>query len=334
MSFKVHVHPSGHTFQVEDGETVVDAAVRSGVALPYGCRGGFCGACKGKVLAGEYRYEDEPGGLEEGDAEAGLALFCQAHPTSDMTIQVDEVASEEQIPVRSFPAKVARMERLNDDVMALYLKLPEGERLQFLAGQYMDFLVEENKRRAFSIANAPHDDEYLQFHIRRIKGGRFTEKLFEQMHEKDIVRVEGPHGNFYLREDSNRAIILLATGTGFGPVKGIIEHALAEKSERPIYLYWGARTHDGLYQDALARGWAEAHDNVHYIPVLSRPEPDWTGRTGYVQDAVMADFDDLSGFEVYACGHPQMVLAARDMLTAKGLEREHCFSDAFEWAKD
>ncbi|MFA5529933.1 MAG: CDP-6-deoxy-delta-3,4-glucoseen reductase [Thiohalomonadaceae bacterium] len=336
MSFTVRIKPSGHSFVVEPGETVLDAALRQGFAFPYGCRNGCCGACTGRVIAGDIDYgNEEPMALTDEDQRQGKALFCIAHATDDLVIEVTEVGADKDIPVRVLPAKIQCMVRLNDEVMELWLKLPEGERLQFLAGQYVDFVLKDGRHRAFSIANAPHDDEFLKFHIRRIRGGHFTDRLFSDMHEKDVLRIEGPKGSFYMRED-DRPVILLATGTGFGPVKAIVEHAIAEGRIVPMYIYWGARHRADLYMDALARQWAAEYENIHYIPVLSRPaeDDDWTGRTGYVQDAAAADFDDLSGFDVYACGHPQMVFAAKTALTAKGLDPERCFSDAFSWAKD
>ncbi|HEY0635869.1 MAG TPA: CDP-6-deoxy-delta-3,4-glucoseen reductase [Gammaproteobacteria bacterium] len=337
MNYKVRALPSGHEFEVAGDETILDAALRSGLAFPYGCRSGACGACKGKIIEGAITYGDEePMALSEEEAAQGIALLCLAKPTSDIKLRIKEVGALEEIPVRNLPTKVAKMERLNDDVMKLSLKLPESDRLQFLAGQYVEFLLKHGKRRAFSIANAPHDDAFLTFHIRLIRGGEFTAHVFDDMQEGELLRIEGPHGSFFMREDSDRPMLMLATGTGFGPIKGIIEHAIAEKSKRPLYLYWGARHKDDLYLDALVRSWTEQYPHIHYIPVLSqpRPEDEWHGRTGHVQDAALADFTDLRDFELYACGHPQMVHAAKEALMTRGIDPEHCFSDAFEWAKD
>ena len=334
MSFTVRVMPSGREFAVESDETILDGALRNGLAFPYGCRGGACGACKAKVLEGAVSYADEPMGLSEEDLADNQSLLCVAKAASDLTVEIKEVGAVEEIPVRAMPTKVASMERLNDEVMSLHLTLPESERLQYLAGQYVEFILEDGRRRAFSIANAPHDDETLEFHIRHIEGGEFTSHVFDDMSKGEILRIEGPLGTFFLREDSERPIIMLATGTGFGPVKGIVEHAIAEHSHRRIYIYWGARSEDGLYMHELAQKWDAENANIEYRPVLSRPAEGWDGRKGYVQDAVLADFDDLSEFELYACGHPQMVHSARDALSAKGMEGDHCYSDAFEWAKD
>lgn len=331
---KVYVRPSGHTFTVQGDESILDAALRSGYAFPYGCRGGACGACKSKLVAGRVHYgEDEPMALTEEEQAAGEVLLCIARPDGEVTIEVHEVSTAEELQPKRYPAKVARMERLGE-VMRLWLKLPEDARMQYLAGQYVEFFMADGRRRAFSIANPPHADDLLEFHIRHIRGGRFTEHVFDEMKTGEIIRIEGPHGSFYLREESECPILLLATGTGFGPVKAIVEHALAEGCTRPIYLYWGARHREDLYLDDLPHGWEKACPNFHYRPVLSRPDPEWKGRVGHVQNAAAEDFADVSGFEVYACGHPDMVFAAKDALTAKGLDPAHCFSDAFSWAKD
>jgi CDP-4-dehydro-6-deoxyglucose reductase len=326
--------PSGREFSVESDETILDGALRNGLAFPYGCRGGACGACKAKLLDGSVSYEDEPMALSEEEQSDDISLLCVAKAASDISVEIKEVGAVEEIPVKTMPTKVASMERLNDDVMSLHLALPESERLQYLAGQYVEFILKDGRRRAFSIANAPHDDETLEFHIRHIEGGEFTSHVFDDMNEGEILRIEGPLGTFFLREESERPIIMLATGTGFGPVKGIVEHAIAEHSHRRIYIYCGARRKDGLYMHDLAQKWAEENANIEYRPVLSRPDEGWDGRTGYVQDAVIADFDDLSDFELYACGHPQMVHSAKDALVAKGMDGEHCHSDASEWAKE
>lgn len=334
MSFKVKILPSGHEFTTEGEESVLDAALRHGYAFPYGCRGGACGSCVGKLVSGEISYDDnEPMAITEEEKAVGQVLFCVARPTSDIELEIREVGSAEDIPVKIVDAEVARLEKLNDEVIALYLKLADDERMQFLAGQYVEFVLEDGRRRAFSIANAPHDDEYLVFHIRHIMGGGFTDHVFSNMKKGEHITIEGPHGSFYMREDSDRPMIMLATGTGFGPVKGIIEHAIAEQSSRPIYLYWGARTEEGLYLDELARSW-EGQGNIHYRPVLSRAGEEWQGRRGYVQEAVLADFENLEEYELYACGHPDMVYAAKDALVSKGINPDNCYSDAFTYAKD
>ncbi len=335
MGFTVRVLPSEHEFEVNGGETVLDAALRHGYAFPYGCRDGVCGSCKGILESGSIDYgEFEPENIDEDELAKGVTLFCQARPTSDLTVTVREVIAVADIQVRRLPCRIAHMEHLADDVMRLYLKLPETERLQFLAGQYIDFIMRDGRHRSFSMANAPHDYEFIVLHIRHIEGGEFTEQVFSSMHERDILRIEGPHGTFFLREDSERPIILLATGTGFAPVKGIIEHALSEEIKRPIYFYWGARADSDLYLNKLPLQWEQKHEHFHYTPVLSRAGDDWQGRRGYVQDAVVSDHPDLSGFDVYACGLPEMVTASLEAFRQCGLHDDQFHSDAFEFAKD
>ncbi|HQR53115.1 MAG TPA: CDP-6-deoxy-delta-3,4-glucoseen reductase [Burkholderiales bacterium] len=338
MSFRVTIKPSDHVFEVAPDETVLQAALRQGFPLPYGCRDGACGSCRGHIAAGEVdhgRYQ--PSALSEADRAAGFALFCQARPLSDLIIESREVGAVRDIPIKTLPCRVQKMERLAPDVMALHLRLPANERLQFLAGQYIEILTRDGKRRAFSMANAPHDDEHLQLHLRHYTGGTFTEYVFTRMREREILRFEGPFGTFFLREDSDKPIVFLASGTGFAPIKSVLEHAFHRGIERPMVLYWGARTRADLYLDALARQWAAAHPNFRYVPVLSeaRPEEAWTGRTGFVHQAVMEDLPDLSAYHVYACGAPVMVEAAhRDFTSRCRLPEDAFFSDAFTTSSD
>lgn len=336
MSFSVKIEPSGHTFTVDSGETILDAALRQGVSLTYGCRDGACGACLGKVLSGEVKYPDgQPIALTETDEAQGKAIFCQAHAQSDLVIESREVEIEADIPVKTLPCRISELTRLNHDVMLVKLTLPATERMQFLAGQYIDFLLKDGRHRSFSLANAPHVDDELELHIRHIDDGSFTGDVFESMKVKDLMRIEGPYGQFFLREDSDRPAIFMAGGTGFAPIKGIIEHALAAGIKRPFHIYWGARDKEDLYMHDLAKRWAETHEHIQYTPVLSEASDNNDEfRTGFVHDAIMADYTDLSRYEIYAAGPPAMVYAGRDAFPSQGLNLEHYFSDAFEFNKD
>ncbi|MBI3145261.1 MAG: CDP-6-deoxy-delta-3,4-glucoseen reductase [Pseudogulbenkiania sp.] len=337
MTAQVKVLPSGHSFQVDDHETILEAALRHGIGLPYGCRDGACGACKGKVLEGEVcqdGYQEKA--LPEQERVQGFALFCCAKPQGDVTIEVREVTGLGDIPVKTLPCRVEKIEKLHD-VAVLKLKLPVSERLQFHAGQYIDILMKDGKRRSFSIANAPHDDAFLELHIRHQPGGSFSEYVFHQMKEREIMRFKGPLGSFFLREDSDKPIVFVASGTGFAPIKGIVEHALYSGITRPMVFYWGARTKADLYMAELAGQWQASNPNFTFIPVLSEalPEDNWVGRSGFVHRAVLDDFDDLSGYQVYACGAPVMVEAAhRSFTRERGLPEEEFFSDAFFLSKD
>jgi len=256
-------------------------------------------------------------------------------PKTDVVIEVHEVADTQDIPVKIMPCKVAKIETPAEDVAVLYLKLPTNERLQFLAGQYIDILLKDGARRAYSLANAPHDDSFLQLHIRRVPGGSFSDLVFTQMHEKALLRFEGPLGTFFLREDSDKPILLLASGTGFAPVKAILEHAFHHGIKRPITLYWGAHNLAHLYMLDLPKKWEQEHANFKFVPVLSEPAPEdhWQGRTGFLHQTVMEDFADLSAYQVYACGSPVMVEAAHQALTTeRGLPNEEFYSDAFTFS--
>lgn len=335
MSFCITLDPGGQTFNADRHQTLLDAALASGLSLPYGCRNGACGSCKGRVISGDFAYTDTPlTGISTAEQEQGYALFCQAQPRSDMVIAARLVDHLDEVPIRKLPCRVAKIEKLNHDVIRLYLKLPSTERLQFMAGQYIDILMQGGKRRSFSLANAPHDDDFLELHVRYYDGGLFSEFAFHSLQEKTLLRIEGPLGSFFLREDSERPVIMVAGGTGFAPVKSIIEHALQVRMPQPIHLYWGARREEDLYLQTLARDWAGEHTDFHFIPVLSEPENSgqWQGRSGFVHETVLDDFSDLSGFDVYTCGPPPMVHAVRDTFLDRGLPEDRLFSDSFEFA--
>lgn len=333
MSFKVTIKPTNHSFEVGDGESVLAAALREGYVLPYGCRNGACGACKGKILEGEVDYgAAQPYVLAEFEKKAGLALFCQATPKTDLVIEAHEIKGVGQIEIRKMPCRVQALERAAADVMILKLKLPASERLQFLAGQYIDILLKDGKRRSYSMANAPHDDEHLELHVRNMNNGAFTDFVFNRMKERDILRFEGPLGTFFLREDTEKPTIFVASGTGFAPIKSILEHAFHVGISRPMTLYWGGRRPQDIYLGELAERWQQDHDNFTFIPVISDalPEDNWNGRTGFVHRAVMEDFPDLSGCQVYACGAPIVVEAAhRDFTAQCALPDDEFYSDAF-----
>lgn len=335
MSFQVTIQNSGHCFTVSADENLLTAAMNAGFNLPYGCRNGACGACKGQILSGTVEYPDmQPSGLTVVDMAAGKALFCCANASSDLVIECREVSAKGGIKPRILPCRVEKKLQLAHDVVALYLRLPANERLQFMSGQYVEFLLKDGSRRAFSLANAPFDDNLLEIHARLIPGGKFTEYVFHEMPEKAILRIEGPLGSFYLREDSDKPMVMVAGGTGFAPIKGIIEQAFHQGIKRDIVLYWGALSKRDLYLPELPEKWAKAHANFKFIPVLSEPlaEDGWQGRTGLVHQAVLDDSLNLAASQVYCCGAPAMVEAAHHDFVANGLPEEEFFSDAFTFA--
>ncbi|MEE9330925.1 MAG: CDP-6-deoxy-delta-3,4-glucoseen reductase [Methylophilaceae bacterium] len=332
---KVTIQSSGQTFDVRPSQTVLEAATEAGINIPYGCRNGVCGSCKGKVISGKVMHDDYQGSaMTDEELAAGHALFCCARPLEDLVIDSREAIGISGIKPRILPARVSKKEMLTQDVVRLHLQLPGSERLQFYPGQYVEFLLKSGKRRAFSIASAPHEAFGIELHLRLVKGGEFTEYVFNELEEKAILRLEAPLGSFYLREDSEKPIIFVATGTGFAPIKSIIEHMFHTENTRQILLYRGTRTLDDMYMHDLCKRWAEHMPNLTYIPVLSQPKAkdNWTGRIGYVQDAVIEDIKDLTAYQVYACGLPNMVDAARKAFVGQGLNPDEFFSDAFTFA--
>jgi CDP-4-dehydro-6-deoxyglucose reductase, E3 len=327
---RIVIKPSNHAFESQDDETVLEAALREGFVIAYGCRNGACGTCKGKVLEGTVDYGAHLDALSDADKAQGYALFCQAKPLTDLVVECREVNAVKDIQVRTLPVRVQAMKKLAPDVMRIQLKLPAAERLQFLAGQYIDILLRGGMRRSLSMANPPHDDALMELHLRNY-GGPFSDLVFNKMKEKDILRFEGPLGTFFLREESAKPIIFLASGTGFAPIKAIIEHALHKGVSRPMTLYWGGRRPSDLYLNELAKGWKRDH-GIEYVPVISDalPEDGWTGRTGFVHRAVMEDFPDMTGYSVYACGAPIVVESAHKDFTALcKLPEDEFYSDSF-----
>ena len=332
MAFTVTVTSSGHQFEAEDNETILDAALRQNIGLPYGCRNGRCGSCVAELVSGKVTYYGSPPALEE--AGQGKCLPCQGFAASDLQITVREAESTADIEVKLLPCRVHSVEHLTHDVVRLLLKLPETQRLQFRAGQYLDFMLADGRRRAFSIANAPHDDEFLELHIRHVDGGEFTDWVFTQMQERTILRIQAPLGSFVLDERSQRPMIFMGGGTGFAPLKGQIEQAFEAGIERPMYLYWGVRSERDIYMRDLPERWASEHANFTFVPVLSEPDDDWQGRTGWVHEAVVEDFPDLAPYDLYMAGPPPMVNAGREAFRVAGMPDEQMHFDSFEYAED
>jgi len=332
----ITVQPSGRSFEAQPGETILGAAIRAGVGLPYGCKDGACGSCKCKKIEGTVVHGEHQAKALSAEEEAqGLILTCCAHAQSDVVIEARQVTDERAFPVKKLPVRIARLTPKAPDVMALRLQLPASERFRYHAGQYVEFVLSGGQRRAYSMANAPHLQESapgLELHIRHMAGGLFTDQVFGRLKEKDILRIEGPFGSFYLREDSKKPMILLASGTGFAPIKAILEQLQHQGSNRPLALYWGGRRPQDLYMHDWVLQQQALMPQLHYVPVISDalPEDGWSGRSGFVHQAVLDDFADLSGFEVYACGAPIVVDSARQSYCqTRGLPEEAFFADAF-----
>ena len=336
MSFHINVVPAGLGFEVEADEAILPAAIRQGIGLPYGCRDGACGSCKSRLVEGSVRHgTHQPKALSAAEEASGLILTCCATPLSDCTVEARSVPGAGEYPVLKLPSRVMQITQPAPDVAVLRLQLPANQNLQYRAGQYIEFLLQGGARRSYSMANAPHtmgSPPAIELHVRHMPGGRFTDHVFKAMKEKDILRMEGPFGSFFLREESDKPIVLLASGTGFAPIKAIIEQMQHKAIRRPAVLYWGCRRRADLYQHDWCEAAADAMPNLRYVPVLSEPTPEdaWTGRTGFVHQAVMADFPDLSGHQVYACGAPVMVDSAqRDFVERCALPETEFYADAF-----
>ncbi len=335
-AFQITVQPSGRAFSANADETILTAAIRSGVGLPYGCKDGACGSCKCKKISGTVHHGAHQSKALTADEEAaGFVLTCCAHPLTDVVLESRQVTDESAYPIKKMPVRVAAFEKKSHDVMQVRLQLPAAGTFRYHAGQYIEFILQDGSRRAYSMANAPHTQTEapgLELHIRHMPGGKFTDHVFGAMKEKEILRIEGPFGSFFLREDSDKPIVLLASGTGFAPIKAMIEHMQFKGITRPTTLYWGGRRPADLYLHDWVLARAAQMPNLTYVPVVSDalPEDGWTGRTGFVHQAVLQDFADLSGHQVYACGAPIMVESARAAYSAeRGLPPEEFFADSF-----
>jgi CDP-4-dehydro-6-deoxyglucose reductase len=340
MSFNVTVLPSGRSFTANTDEALLTAAIRQGIGLPYGCKDGACGSCKCKKLEGTVTHgPHQLKALSHEEETSGFILTCCGVAHSDLVLESRQVTDESAFPIKKIPTRVSTMARASHDMMVIRLQLPASDVFKYHAGQYVEFLLAGGDRRSYSMANAPHtqiDNPGLELHIRHMPGGKFTEHVFGAMKEKDILRIEGPYGSFFLREDSDKPMVLLASGSGFAPIKALIEHMQYKRITRPAVLYWGGRRPVDLYM----KGWVQAKlaemPNLHYVPVISNalPEDAWTGRTGFVHQAVLEDFPDLSGHQVYACGAPIVVDSARTDYALAGLPEEEFFADSFTTEAD
>ena len=332
--FEITFTPSGRRFTALPGETILAASIRSGVGMPYGCKDGACGSCKCKKLGGTVTHgAHQSKALSEQEEAQGFVLTCCAVAQSEVTLESRQVTEVGAFPIKKMPTRVSLMEKKSEDVMLLKLQLPANDSFTYHAGQYVEFILRDGARRSYSMANAPHLlGQGLELHIRHMPGGKFTDHVFNAMKEKEILRIEGPYGSFYLREDSAKPLVLLGSGTGFAPLKALIEHMQFKGITRPAVLYWGGRRPSDLYMEDWVKTKLAEMPNLRYVPVVSDAVADdgWSGRTGFVHLAVLQDLPDLSGHQVYACGAPIVVESAKAAYTTQGkLPEDEFFADSF-----
>jgi CDP-4-dehydro-6-deoxyglucose reductase, E3 len=340
MSYsRITLLPSRQNLIVEEGETILDAALRAGLNLPHSCKGGHCSSCRARVREGQVCYPlGRPPGLLDEEEREGCVLLCQAHAASAaLTLEVREIRPPApEIQLKSLPCRIERLQRLAPDVMAVFLQLPAHEDFHFMAGQYIDVMLPQNRRRSFSIASPPDGTRQLELHVRRVASGEFTQQLFSGKLDQTLLRIEGPLGQFWFRQESRRPAVLIGGGTGYAPLRSMLCQLLGLGDRRPLHLYWGAQSLQDLYEDAQVRELCRRHPTLRYTPVLSdpRPEDEWQGRRGWVHAAALADHADLKGLDVYASGPPGMVEAVRHEFIERGLPPDQLFFDSFDYAPD
>jgi len=313
------------SFEIEDGETVLDAARRQGVDLPHECTFGGCGTCRMTVLEGRVRYDELPLALTEEECAQGIGLACQALADTDLVIGIETA-------VHSAPtvldAVVQELRPLAPDVQLLRLALPQDHGVVYQPGQYLNIRLEDGGHRSFSMANPPAGTA-VELQIRRIEGGRFTDRVLAGLRAGDRLQVEMPHGAFYYRERDYQPMVFAATGTGLAPIKAILESLLDNDDCPPSRLYWGMRSQRDLYLLDEIAAWSGRLYEFEFIPVLSRPAAGWQGRTGYVQDAILQDLPDLSEHALYLCGSPNMIQDAKTRFTQAGANPDRIYADSF-----
>jgi CDP-4-dehydro-6-deoxyglucose reductase len=316
------------TFSAAPDQSLLDAALGASLNLPHSCKGGNCGSCRARLLQGEIHYPNGPPlGISAAEAAEGFVLLCQCRARSDLTIETPQITPADQARIKRLPARIERSELLSHDVMGLFLRLPAAEAFSFEAGQYLDIMLPGGRRRSFSIASPPHDSRLLELHVRKVDGGEFSAPLFEHVARSSLLSIEGPLGQFCYREGT-APMLLIGGGTGIAPLLSILRHVVETGLERDLKVYWGVRSERDLYARATLETLAG------YVPVLSEATPAWTGRRGWVHEAVLDDIPDLQRYDVYAAGPPAMIGAVRHEFSLRGVAASRLYFDSFDYAPD
>jgi CDP-4-dehydro-6-deoxyglucose reductase len=334
--YKVLIEPHGRHITVAADRPVLEGALAAGLNLPHSCKSGHCASCRARLRAGEIEYPNGlPVGLTAEEAQAGNVLLCQARARSDLIVEARLITSVAEVDIKTLPCRIARLTLLAPDVLQVFLRLPAVESLRFHPGQYLDILLDEGRRRSFSIASPPHDSELLELHVRRVAGGGFTEHLFDALPVGSLLRIEGPIGQF-VYEQNQAPLLMIAGGTGFAPLKSMLRHVLEGGIDRPIHLYWGARQSQDVYEEELVLGWAHQYPQLRFTAVLSEATETKAPhhRLGWVHEAVLADHANLEPFDVYAAGPPALVEAIRATFPRHGVREGRLFFDSFDYASD
>ena len=321
---------SGKVFNVDNSLSILDNALANGFNFSHNCKKGLCGQCMATIIAGEVKYDKITRGINEEDIANNKVLLCQSWAKSDVLLAAQELTNVAVIKTQTLACKIVKIKYLNADVIQLSLNILNNNRLLYLAGQYIDLIHPDFSPRSFSIANAPTNINLIELHIRLVPDGKFTNFIFNNLQKNALMQIEGPKGTFFLREGT-RPIVFVAGGTGFGPIKAVVEHMIKIKLNRKIYIYWGVRDEADLYMD-LPLKWAQSFANIKFIPVLSMASSNWQGRVGYVHNSVLEDFASLQDYEVYACGPPIMIESCTNAFYNIGLAEDSFFADSFEFA--
>jgi CDP-4-dehydro-6-deoxyglucose reductase, E3 len=331
---RVSLSKSSGGFSAAANQSVLDAALQSGLNLPHSCKGGNCGACRARLLRGHVEYPaGRPLGLSDAEVSEGFVLLCRAHASSDLEIETFEQRAPDAIRIKRLPSRIERTQRLTHDVLAVFLRLPAAESFEFEAGQYVDIMLSGGRRRSFSIASPPHDSRLLELHVRHVPGGELTERLFAGDAAGTLLSIEGPLGQFAYRHD-RAPMLLVGGGTGLAPLKSIMRHVIENALEREMILYWGVRGEHDLYAHDELEALARRAPNFRYAAVLSEPDAAWAGQKGWVHEAVLRDFQSLEPYDIYASGPPAMIAAVREHFRQRNADPGRVFFDSFDYAPD